>query len=86
MVDNFHDQWHTNFTAGGVDYIAKQWVKRSITQEITFFADEDLGLFVFLTSLIPANQCDSTRVITATDTGDLFVSNREDFDDMYSRA
>ena len=83
MVDTFFDQWHSNFTSGGVDYIAKQWVKRSITQEITFFADEDLGLFVFLTSLIPVSQCDSTRVITATDTGDLFESNREDFDDMY---
>ena len=31
MVDDFHDHWHSNFTAGGVEYIAKQWVKRSIT-------------------------------------------------------
>ena len=83
MVDDFLDQWHTNFTDGGVPYIARQWVKRSATSEITFFADTELGVFVFLTSLIPVNQCDSTRVITSTETGDLFISNREDFDNMY---
>ena len=83
LVETIMEPFYENFTAGSEEYREKEWAKRSVDLDLTWFADITYGLFVIQTQTIPLTQCDSSRIITKTHQGELFISNNKKFNNVY---
>ena len=83
LVETIMAPFYKNFTGGAQEYREREWAKRSIDLILTWFADVAYGLFVISSQTIPTTQCDSSRVITETHQGELFMSNNKKFNNVY---
>ena len=83
LVDTIMAPFYENFTAGAQEFREREWAKRDLDKHLTWFADITYGLFVIMTQSIPRSKCDSARVITQTNQGELFVSNTKKFSNVF---
>ena len=83
LVDTIMDPFYQNFSAGAQEFREREWAKRDLDNQITWFADITYGLFVIQTQSIPVTKCDSARIITQTTQGELFQSNNRKFDNVF---
>ena len=83
LVDKIVKPFYLDLGIGKEVFRQADFMKRSIQALITWLHDSVLGLFVMRTQDIPLNICDSARLVTESNEGQLFRAKNKQFQDIF---